>query len=124
VGRDVDVVGVDDVDTVEPQTFEREFQRAHHAVVGIVEHFAARGHVVEGVLPRALRRQAELHQTADLGRQQVGIARLVAQEAVETRLRKAKSIEGGGVEIAISGEPRSLQRRARFPFRQRPVEVA
>ena len=72
----IDVVGEHDVDRIEAEALERELERAHHAVVGIVEALAARRRLEEGVRTRALVRLAELEQAADLGGDQEGVARL------------------------------------------------
>ncbi len=55
MGEYVDVMSVDDVDVVDSQAArKREFKRAHDAIVGIVETFAARRRLEKGALARSL----------------------------------------------------------------------
>ena len=113
-----------DVDSVEAEALERKFERPHHAVVGVVEALAARRRFEEGALQRALLRLAEIEQPADLGRDQIGIARLRAQEAVQPRLRKSEAVERRGVEIAAARGPYGFERQPRLLLGHRPIEVA
>ena len=113
-----------DVDGVEAEALERKFERPHHAVVGVIEALAARRRFEECALQRALLRLADVEQPADLGRDQIGIARLRTQEAVQSRFRKSEPVERRGVEIAAAGGPYGLERQPRLLLGHRPIEVA
>src|ERR1700722_3339094 len=58
MSEDVDVMDVDDVDMIEPEALQRKFQRAHDAVIGIVETFPARRRFKKGALARTVLRRA------------------------------------------------------------------
>ncbi len=124
VGEDVNVVGIDNVDLVEPKTLEREFERAPYAVVGIVEAFAPRRRLKKRPLARAVPWLAQLEQAADLARDQVGIARLRTQESVQSSLGKSKAVERRSVEISTTSRPDGLEHHARFLLRHRSIKIA
>ena len=110
MGENVDVMGVDDVDVIEAEPLERELERAHHAVIGIVEHLAARRRF-EKRLRRAISPPAGT--IAAGGRSwsnQIGVARLGAQETIEPGLGETEAVKRRGIVIASS--PRSRTRRA------------
>ena len=124
MGEHVDIMAVDDVDAIEPKPLEREIERAHDAVVAVVENLAARRRLEEPGLEGAIFRPAELQQAPDFGRDQVGVARLGAEEAVQPRLGQAKPVDRRGVEMAAAGGPGGVERSARLLLRDRPIEIA
>ena len=124
MGEDVDVMTIDDVDAVEPQPLERELERAHHAVVTVIEAFPTRRRLEEPGLKRAFLGPAELQQPTDLGRDHKGVARLGAQESVQPRLGEPEAVDRRGVVVAAADRPGGVEGRARLLLRHRPVEVA
>lgn len=80
MGEDVDVMAERDIDAVKPQAFEREVQRAHDAVVGIVVAHLPRRDLEELADAVAQLRRTALQDPADLGRQHEVVAGHFAQE--------------------------------------------
>ncbi|MHC2600169.1 hypothetical protein ACVL92_000983 [Bradyrhizobium liaoningense] len=110
------VVGImheQDVDAVEPKARQALLDRSHHPVMAEIEHRPlARRALVVLVLGGSAIRCAQ--QTADLGRDDVGVARLLPQECAQPPLGKTKAIERRGVEEADAGRPGARDRRLRI----------
>ena len=124
MGKDFEIVPVEDVEAVDAEPLQRILDRAHDAVIAVVEDLAARRRIEEFPDPRALFRLAEAEPAADLGREHVGIALLAAQEMVDARLGEAEAVKGRGVEIADASIPGGVQRRLRLVFRIGAVKIA
>src|SRR5260370_8994025 len=76
-------------------------QRAHDAVIAVVEfRRKARQAVLAEIRRRFLAGLQGMQDAADLGRQDVAVARLFAQRRAYAQLAAAIAVEGGGVEIA------------------------
>ena len=99
----VRVVDEEHVDVVHAEPVEALLDRAHHGVVGKVEHRIQR----RRALPRlsGFGRRAFAQQPADLRRQDELIARLVPQHRAETLLGESEAIQGSGVEVADTALP-------------------
>ena len=121
--EDVHIVAEHDLDRVHAEPFERLLQRAHHAVIGIVEALAAGGHVEEFALARSLERIANLEYATHLGGEQRAGWNLFPQKAVQPCLGKAKSVKRRGVEIADADIPRRLQRGGRLFLAQGTIQI-
>jgi hypothetical protein len=91
--------------TIEPEPLQALLDRAHDAVVAVVEHgpFRRRA-LVEAVGPRIVAPGAA-QQAADLGRQHERSPGLAAQEAAEPLLGEAEPVERCGVEVADAEIP-------------------
>ena len=100
-----------------------ELDRAHDAVVGIVVVGRKGQRIDIGMVRNPVFRHRP-QQAPDLGRQHVGVPRLVAQEIAEAAFRKAEAVEGRGIEIAQAGIPGDLQRLHRRLARAGSVEPA
>jgi hypothetical protein len=122
--RHVDVVHEQDIDPVHAEAFERVFDRAHHAVVGIIVDLAAVRYLEPLALSAAALRRAGLEDPPDLRRERVGVARLAPQEAVEARLGQPEPVERRGVVVADARLPRGIEDRVRLRVGNRAVEVA
>ena len=107
----VGVVDVQDVDPADGQALEALLERPHHAVIGEIEHWIERRGAVEHLA--GLGRRIGAKKPADLGRERVVGARLLAQDPAEMALREAEAVEGSGVEEAqtfLPGPVDDLQR--------------
>src|ERR1700722_16117148 len=124
VGEDIDIVAVNDIHVVETEALEREFERAHHTVVGIVEALPPRRGFKEHALTCTFRRLTQIEQPADLGGNQIGAARLRTQETVQSGLGKSQPVKRRGVKVATASRPDGVQHRARFLFHHRSIEIA
>ena len=100
-GPEIDVVDQRDVDLRQSEPQMRMLQRAHDAVIGVVEHRCeARQAVLAEVGRRLLARLHGVQDAADLGRQHEVVARLVAQRRAHAQLAAAVAVERRGVEVA------------------------
>ena len=120
----VEVVGVEDVDAVYAEAFERGFERAEDGVVAVVVDLGAGGDLkplADAVAPVGRDR---LEEASDLGREDIGVAGLVPEEAVEAGLGQAEAVERRGVVVAHPGLPGAGQERVGLGVGDRPVEVA
>ena len=117
----VRVVDVKDVDLVDAEPRHALVDGAHDAVVGEVEDGIERWRFRKGV---ALRRPAGPEQLAHLGREDILVARLAAQNRAKTLLRKSVSVLRGGVEETDSRRPRGLDDPMRLVVRQRLEQTA
>ena len=107
----VEVVNEQDVDPVDPEPLEAVLERAHDAVVAVVEHGLelepAQPLVLDGVRP-----QRPAQDAADLGRYDVVAARLAIERPAERVLGKPSSVPWRGVEIAHAAVPRGADQSA------------
>ena len=124
MGENIDVMGEQDIDAVDPESLQRCLHRAHHAVMRIVIDLPPAGRFEKLADPRALLRRAHLKQPPDLGGEHIAVPWLAAQEAVQPRLRQAEAIERGGVVKADARPPGGLQRRPRRLLAQWTIEIA
>ena len=69
--EDVEIMGEEDVDPIQPEPLEGDFERAHDAVIGVVEDLLARRRLEELADPGALVGRAGAQQPADLRRDAV-----------------------------------------------------
>ena len=122
--EDIDVMDEQYFDVIEPQPFERMLERAHDAVVSIVVGFAPRRSIEELADAGAFTRRADAQQPADLGRDDIGLPRLAAQEMIEPGFGKSQPIEGRGIIVADAGGPGRLECRLGLLLAHRPVEIA
>ena len=84
-----------------PEPEVRMLERAHHAVVGVVEHRReARQAVLAEIGRRFLAGLHGVHDAADLGREHVVVARLLAQRRAHAQFAAAVAVERRGVEVA------------------------
>jgi hypothetical protein len=122
---DIDVVHQQHVDPRDAEAEEGLLQAAHHAVVGVV---VGRQEAGQAVRPRVGERHLALprhvHEAADLRREHVLVARLVAQHRAEAQLAAAVAVEGRGVEEAHAAVPGGLQQRRRLGFGDGGPEAA
>ena len=119
----IDVVREDDVDRIKTEALEREFERTHDAVVGIVEALSARRRFEESVRARALVRFADVEETANLGGDEEGVARPRPKEAVEAAFGQPEPIERRGVVIPAARRPDGLQHEPGFLLGDRAVQI-
>src|SRR5207249_10644991 len=115
--EDVDIMDEEDLDRIEAQPLQGEFERAHDAVISVIIDFAARGDIEELADAETLRRLADLEQPADLGRNHILASGLAAQEMVEAGFGKAGAIKWCCIEIARAGLP-CLGKRVRSEERR------
>jgi len=119
--RDLDAVGL--------QALQAVFDRAQRGVVGVVvddpvgstvlEHLAFLAEVAGTDVLDFVQDQA-----ADLGADDIGIARLVGQRVAHADFRQAGTVERRVVEVADAVVPSRIDGRARFRFRNVAEHVA
>ena len=106
----VEIVDQQDVDPIDPEPLQAVLERAHHAVVAVVEHGlefeAAEPLILDGVGPERPAQDA-----ADLGRYDVVAARLAIERPAERMLGKSAPVPRRGVEIAHAAVPRGRDER-------------
>ena len=109
----VEVVNQEDVDPIDSEPLEAVLERAHHAVVAVVEDGlkleAAEPLILDGV---GAERPPE--HAADFGRNDVLIARLAVERAAERMLGESASVPGGRIEIAHAAVPGGADDRRRL----------
>ena len=109
----VEVVNQEDVDPIDSETLEAVLERAHHAIVAIIEHGLefepAQPLILDGVGSQRPTKDA-----SDLGRYDVVAARLAVERPPERMLGKSASVPRRRIEIAHApgpggrDEPRSV----------------
>jgi hypothetical protein len=106
---DIDIVDQHDVDSVDAEAQRRLLERAHGAVIGIVEAQAVRH---AAAIARAVAAPGEgLGDAADLGRDHHVLATRAPQRRADAVLGEAVAIERGGVDQADAGGEGCLDRR-------------
>ena len=93
-----------DVDRIDPEPLEAILERAHHAVVAVVEH----GLEFEAAEPLVMNRagtKRPAKNAADLGRHHIIRSRPSKERAPKSVLGKAAAIPRRGVEIAHASRP-------------------
>jgi hypothetical protein len=92
--------------------------------MAVIVPLPARWGVEELADARPLGGRADLEDPADLGRQQIGVPALAAQETVEPGLRKPEPVERCGVEVATAGRPGFVKQAPGIVIADCPVEIA
>ena len=78
----------------------------------------------EPLLVEAVDGVDRLEEASDLGRENVGLARIRGERLAEAPLGEAEPVVRSGVEVAHTEMPRGVHRGARVLVRDRAVEVA
>ena len=109
----------------QPEPQVRMLERAHDAVVGVVEHRReARQAVLAEVGRRFLAGLHGVHDAADLGRQHEVLAGLFAQRRAHAQLAAAVAVERRGVEVAHAALIGGIGQRHRFGVGDRRAKAA
>jgi len=98
--------------------------RAHDAIVGVVEHGIERQHRREHAAVDALGRVLRLQQPADLGGEHDVVALVAAQRLADAMLAPAMAVERRGIDEAHTGVEGRLHRIMRIGIADRRIEVA
>src|SRR5204863_459029 len=113
-----------DVDLRQPKAQMGVLERAHHAVVAVIEHRREAGQpVLAEVGRRLLAGLQRVQDAADLGRQHVGLARPLAQGRPHAQFAAAVAVERRGVEIAHAQLIGGVGQRYRLGIGDRGAEA-
>ena len=113
---------VEDIDPVQTKPAQAFLHRAHHTVVGEIEHRIDRRHALV-CLPR-LGRRAGPHEPAYFRGEHELVARLRTQHRAQSQLGEAVPIERGGIEEADARLPSGLDHAVRLVVGNRLEQAA
>jgi hypothetical protein len=105
----IEIMDQEHVDPVDAQPLQAVLERAHHAVIAVVEHRIE----LQAAEPFSLRERPRLQRTAqqpaDLARYRELVARTAIERAPDPMLGLTLAIPGRGVEVANAAVPRRAQ---------------
>ena len=111
--RGVEIVDQQNVDPVDAEALQAVLERAHHAVVAVVED-GLKFEAAEPLILDGVRSERPAQHAADLGRYDEVGARLAVERAPERMLGEPASVPWRGVEIAHAPAPRRVDDRRRL----------
>src|SRR5215472_8759993 len=105
---DADVMDVKNIDACQTEPLQAVLERAHDAVVGVVEYGVEWERVAALVRPR---REARPEQASDFRRQHPFVTRHLAHGVPDTTLGLTDAVIGRRIDIAHAGRPRGADDR-------------
>src|SRR5579862_360385 len=123
VGEAADVVEKQDVDAAHAETLEARLERALYSAAAVIED-GTRALDRELIPRRARPTRLAAHETPDLGREDVTVARVADERASHALLAQAMPVEGRGIKVADTLRKRRSESCLRLLLGHLLVEVA